>query len=64
MIFYGKNQNDRSQNSTRNIWYLILKKTELPHEKFHITRHTFPGLLLAANVPISCLSKTMGHSRI
>ena len=64
IIFHDKAGNYLSQNSTRNIWARMLNKTELPHKKFHITRHTFASILLAQNTPILYVSKTMGHSSI
>ena len=42
----------------------MLSKAGLFHSKFHITRHTFASILLAANVPIPYVSKMMGHSSI
>ena len=42
----------------------MLSKAGLFHSKFHITRHTFLSILLAADVPIPYVSKMMGHSSI
>ncbi len=45
-------------------WYKLLKRLELPKVKFHGLRHLYGSSLIANNVPISVVSKIMGHSKI
>ncbi len=52
------------QNWTTRHWYKLLDRLELPRTKFHSLRHLYGSSLIANNVPISIVSKIMGHSKI
>lgn len=40
----------------------VLKQAELPIIRFHDLRHTAATLMLANNVPLTTISKILGHS--
>lgn len=42
----------------------ILKKTGLPHIRFHDLRHTNATLLLKNKIPAKIVSERLGHSNI
>lgn len=64
-IWPDKNGIYISQNTIRNNWKRILRKSGLAHRKFHICRHTYASLLLAAdNIKLGYVSKQLGHSSV
>ncbi len=45
-------------------WEKILKKSGLPHKKFHALRHTYATKLFEKEVPLKTVSELLGHSSI
>jgi len=42
----------------------VLKRANLPHQRFHDLRHTCASLMLAQGVPARVVMETLGHSQI
>jgi integrase len=56
--------NPTSQNTIRNIWKRLLKKTELRNMRFHDIRHTYASLLLSRGESPVYVKEQLGHSSI
>ena len=41
-----------------------MSKSGIAHRKVHTARHTFASMMLAENIPVSYVSKILGHSSI
>lgn len=63
-VFHDRSNGHLSQNSVRNVWKRVLDKSGVGYRKVHTTRHTFASMMLSTNVPISYVSKMLGHSSI
>ena len=46
----------------RDEWARVLKHLEIDHRGFHHTRHTYATLALSENVPVTVVSKVLGHA--
>jgi len=46
----------------RDEWSPLLKKLGIAHRGFHHTRHTYATLALSAGVPLTVVSKVLGHA--
>jgi integrase len=53
----------RSTFRTR-VWIPQLKRLLLTHRGFHHTRHTYATIALGAGVPVTVVSKTLGHAKV
>ena len=48
----------------RHVWEPLLRKAEVRHIRVHDARHTFASMLLRRGVPITYVSRQLGHSSI
>lgn len=48
----------------RRVWLTTIKKAGLPGLRVHDLRHTHAAILIAANRPLSAISRRLGHSTI
>lgn len=48
--------------SVSQLFDRIVRRTSLPHLRYHDLRHTHASLLIAAGVPIKVVSERLGHS--
>jgi integrase len=61
-VFHRRNGHAVGSNMVRYFWGKIQKIAGVPHRKFHALRHTHASQLLAAGVPITEVSRRLGHS--
>jgi len=47
-----------------DVWYGLLKKSGLPHIRFHDLRHTHASLLLKNNIHPKIVSERLGHASV
>ncbi|GMA59690.1 site-specific integrase [Alicyclobacillus fastidiosus] len=52
------------QRTFADAWYRSLKRTDLPHIRFHDLRHTHASILLEQDVHLKVVSERLGHSTI
>ena len=66
LIFYGLNGNQLSYQAARMMFVKYLDKAGLSHKGYtlHCLRHTYATDLINARLPLECLEKLMGHSRL
>jgi integrase len=48
----------------RHVWAPLLNKAETRHIRVHDARHTYASIMLRRGVPITYVSKQLGHSSI
>ena len=65
-LFYGQKGRALSYPAARMVFMRYLKKAGLSQKGYtlHCLRHTFATELLNAGIPMECLEKLMGHSRL
>jgi integrase len=64
MVFPGPTGGHYYSSRLNKTWASLLVKLGLPHRGFHHLRHTFATHSLRAGVPITDLSRLMGHARV
>jgi site-specific recombinase XerD len=66
LIFYGYKGRQLSYEAARMIFVRYLDKARLSHKGYtlHCLRHTYATDLINARMPLECLEKLMGHSRL
>jgi integrase/recombinase XerD len=66
LIFYGYKGRGLSYQAARMMFVKYLEKAGLSHKGYtlHCLRHTYATELLNARIPLECLEKLMGHSRL
>ena len=66
LIFYGLKGRPLSYQAARMMFIKYLDKAELTHKGYtlHCLRHTYATDLINARMPLECLEKLMGHSRL
>ena len=66
LIFYGYKGRGLSYQAARMMFVKYLEKAGLTHKGYtlHCLRHTYATELLNARMPLECLEKLMGHSRL
>jgi integrase/recombinase XerC/integrase/recombinase XerD len=66
LLFYGYKGNPLSYPAARMMFVKYLDRAELSHKGYtlHRLRHTYATELLNARIPLECLEKLMGHSRL
>jgi len=66
LLFYGQKGRALSYPAARMVFIKYLDKTGLSQKGYtlHCLRHTFATDLLNAGIPMECLEKLMGHSRL
>ena len=66
LIFYGYKGKALSYQASRMMFVKYLKKAGLSHKGYslHWLRHTYATDLINARLPLECLEKLMGHSRL
>lgn len=66
LLFYGYKGNPLSYPAARMMFVKYLDRAELSHKDYtlHRLRHTYATELLNARIPLECLEKLMGHSRL
>ncbi len=52
------------QNQARRLFKRILTKADMPPMRVHDIRHTFASTLLSAGLPVTYVSRQLGHSSI
>lgn len=52
----------RASNISK-VWKAILKEANIPYKNFHVLRHTHATQLLANGIPLTEVSKRLGHSK-
>lgn len=61
-IFRERSGHAVSSNMVRYYWARVQKRAGIPHRKFHALRHTHASQLLAVGVPITEVSRRLGHA--
>ena len=51
-------------NELSNQFSRFVRREKLPHFRFHDLRHGFASLAFAADVPLTVVSKSLGHATI
>jgi len=66
LIFYGLKGRPLSYQAARMMFVKYLDKAGLSHKGYtlHCLRHTYATDLINARMPLECLEKLMGHSRL
>lgn len=66
LIFFGYKGRPLSYEAARTIFIKYLDKAGLSHKGYtlHCLRHTYATDLINARMPLECLEKLMGHSRL
>ena len=66
LIFYGLKGRALSYQAARMMFVKYLDKAGLSHKGYtlHCLRHTYATDLINARMPLECLEKLMGHSRL
>jgi integrase/recombinase XerD len=66
MIFYGYRGNSLSYPAARMMFIKYIDRAGLSHKGYtlHCLRHTYATELLNARMPLECLEKLLGHSRL
>ena len=66
LIFYGLKGRPLCYQAARVMFVKYLKKAGLTHKEYtlHCLRHTYATDLINARMPLECLEKLMGHSRL
>jgi integrase/recombinase XerD len=66
LIFYGYKGRGLSYQAARMMFVKYLEKAGLSHKGYtlHCLRHTYATELLNARIPLECLEKLLGHSRL
>jgi len=66
LIFYGYKGRPLSYETARTMFIKHLDKAGLSHKGYtlHCLRHTYATDLINARMPLECLEKLMGHSRL
>ena len=66
LLFYGYKGNPLSYPAARMMFVKYLDRAGLSHKGYtlHRLRHTYATELLNARIPLECLEKLMGHSRL
>ena len=66
LLFYGYRGRPLSYTAARMIFLKYLEKAGLSHKGYtlHCLRHTYATELLNARMPMECLEKLLGHSRL
>jgi len=66
LLFYGYKGRVLSYAAARMMFIKYLKKAGLSHKGYtlHCLRHTYATDLINARMPLECLEKLMGHSRL
>ena len=66
LLFYGYRGKALSYVAARIMFIKYLDKAGLSHKGYtlHCLRHTYATELLNARMPLECLEKLMGHSRL
>ena len=66
LIFYGHKGKPLSYEASRMVFIKYLNKAGLSHKGYslHCLRHTYATDLINARLPLECLEKLMGHSRL
>jgi integrase/recombinase XerC len=66
LIFYGLKGRPLSYQAARMMFIKYLDKAGLSHKGYtlHCLRHTYATDLINARMPLECLEKLMGHSRL
>ena len=63
-VFHTSAMRPHDYSNVRTRWARILKHCNLPFKNFHVTRHTHATLLIYAGVPITEISRRLGHTKI
>lgn len=66
LIFYGQKGRVLSYQAARMMFVKYLSRAGLSHKGYtlHCLRHTYATDLINARMPLECLEKLMGHSRL
>jgi integrase/recombinase XerD len=66
LVFYGLKGRPLSYQAARMMFIKYLDKAGLSHKGYtlHCLRHTYATDLINARMPLECLEKLMGHSRL
>lgn len=66
LLFYGYKGKPLSYPAARLMFVKYLERAELVHKGYtlHCLRHTYATELLNARMPLECLEKLLGHSRL
>jgi site-specific recombinase XerD len=66
LLFYGYRGRALSYQAARVVFVKYIEKADLSHKGYtlHCLRHTYATDLLNARMPLECLEKLMGHSRL
>jgi len=66
LVFYGLKGRPLSYQAARMMFEKYLDKAGLSHKGYtlHCLRHTYATDLINARIPLECLEKLMGHSRL
>jgi integrase/recombinase XerD len=66
LLFYGYKGRPLSYQAARMMFVNYLDRAGLSHKRYtlHCLRHTYATDLINARIPLECLEKLMGHSRL
>lgn len=66
LLFYGYKGKPLSYPAARMMFVKYVERAELSHKGYtlHCLRHTYATELLNARMPLECLEKLLGHSRL
>jgi integrase len=66
MVFPGSKNGGIQNRGTFRVWHWnpLLVDLAIEHRGFHHTRHTYATLALGAGIPITVVSKQMGHAKV
>lgn len=64
LIFSSRTGNALRYSAIYETWKKILLKADVPYRNFHVLRHTHASQLIASGIPITEISKRLGHKTI
>lgn len=62
-VFHSAAMQPHDYSNVRTRWRKILQLCKIPYKNFHVTRHTHATLLIYAGIPITEISRRLGHAK-